>query len=376
LYEKRAGRARSVAREGQRVYKYVHVRREAAIMSLSRRQFLRTSGTVVGVAMVPSSLVRPGRAHAADKELIPRKLPFPPNEDFGSYEPTITPDRNTIYFARFAGSGDKRVLGTTTDIFVTHRIRQTGEWPGTGADWTPPERLPDTVNSDSIDQEPRITPDGKTLYFMSRRAGGRGAADIYVAHKQPSGEWTKAQNLGPNVNTEYSDHCFMPFGIPGQEDVSVFLSVKPREPGGAPSADLYTSKLDNGVWQPARRYESKLLDSIGFKCRLSAVTRDGFVLGVVSVHDFGRFHTMLFVHYDPATKQWKGPIVEAPFNKSGIDGACPMFTAGGDTMIWSAGYDRGPGPVSTSGGTGSTYDMFWLETSDIVAYYKAKAGLA
>jgi energy-converting hydrogenase Eha subunit F len=44
-------------------------------------------------------------------------------------------------------------------------------------------------------------------------------------------------------------------------------------------------------------------------------------------------------------------------------------------MIWSAGYDRGPGPVSSSGGTGSTYDLFWLNTSDIVAYYKAQAGL-
>jgi hypothetical protein len=343
--------------------------------TLSRRQFLRTSGTVVGVTIVPSLVCSP-KVHAADRQLVPRKMPYPPNDEFGSYEPTITPDGNTIYFARFAGSGDKRVLGTTTDIFVTHRIRQTGEWPGTKGDWTPPERLPDTVNSDNIDQEPRIMADGKTLYFMSRRAGGLGGADIFVTQKLPNGEWTKAQNLGPNVNTQYSDHCFMPLGIPGQDDVSVFLSVRPREAGAAPTADLYTSKMENGVWQPAQRYESKLLDSIGYKCRLNGVFKDGLALGVVSVHDFGKFHTMLFVHYDQATKQWKGPIVEAPFNNPLIDGACPMFTAGGDKMIWSAGYDRGPGPVSTSGGTGSTYDLYWLNTSDIVAYYKAKAGLS
>jgi hypothetical protein len=134
--------------------------------------------------------------------------------------------------------------------------------------------------------------------------------------------------------------------------------------------------MDKGVWQPARRYESKLLDSIGLKCRLNGVSRDGMVLGVVSVHDFGKFHTLLFVQYDPAGRQWKGPIVEAPFNNPAIDGACPMFTAGGDKMIWSAGYDRGPGPVSSAGGTGSTYDLYWLNTSDLVAYYKAKAGLS
>jgi WD40-like Beta Propeller Repeat len=343
--------------------------------TLSRRQFLRTSGTVVGATLVPS-VAFSARAHAADKELIPKKLPFPPNDEYGSYEPTITADGNTIYFARFAGSGDKRVLGTTTDIFVTHRIRQSSEWPGTGADWTPPERLPDTVNSDSIDQEPRITSDGKTLYFMSRRPGGRGAADIYVAHKQPNGDWSKAQNLGPNVNSEYTDHCFMPIGLPGEEDTSVFISIRPRESGGAPSADLYTTRMERGVWQPAQRYESKLLDSIGFKCRLNAVAQDGLVLGIVSVHDFGKFHKMVFVHYDTASKQWKGPIVEAPFNQPNVDGACPMFTAAGDKMIWSSGLDRGPGPVSTANGTGSTYDLFWLRTSDIVAYYRAKAGLS
>src|SRR5712691_3149167 len=296
-------------------------------MTLSRRQFLRTSGMIVGATVAPSLAIS-GRARAAGKELIPRKLPFPPNDQYGSYEPTITGDGNTIYFARFAGTGDKRVTGTTTDIFVTHRIRQDREWPGTGADWTVPERLPDTVNSDSMDQEPRISADGKTLYFMSKRSGGHGGADIYVSHKQPNDEWTKAQNLGPNVNTQYSDHCFMPSGIPGEEDVSIFVSFRPREASGAPSAgDLYTSRIERGVWQPAKRVESKLLDSIGFKCRLTSVTKDGLVLGVVSVHDFGKFHTMVFVHYDPATKQWKGPIVEAPFNNPNIDGACPMFTA-------------------------------------------------
>jgi hypothetical protein len=134
--------------------------------------------------------------------------------------------------------------------------------------------------------------------------------------------------------------------------------------------------MDNGGWQPSEWVVAKLRESGGLNCRRNAVARDGLVLGVVSVHDFGKFHTMVFVHYDPVTKEWKGPIVEAPFNQANVDGACPMFTAGGDKMIWSAGYDRGPGPVSTAGGTGSTYDLFWLKTSDVIAYYKAKAGLS
>jgi len=280
-----------------------------------------------------------------DKELIPRKLPFPPNDEFGNYEPTITSDGNTIYFARFANTGDKRVRGKGSDIFVTHRIRQSGEWPGTAGD------------------------------FMSTRTGGLGGYDIWVTHKQPSGEWSPAQNLGPNINTAWHDHCLMPLGLPGQEDAAQFISTRPREAGGQPSNDIYVTKMENGAWQPAQRYESTLLESIEFNCRLTTVARDGLILGVITVHDLAAFHRMVFVHYDPSSKEWKGPVIDAPFNRPGVDGACPMFTADGDKMIWSAGYDRGPGAISTAYGTGGVYDLFWLKTSDVIAYYKAKARL-
>src|SRR5262249_61266602 len=146
--------------------------------TVSRRRFLRTSGTILAATMAPSVILS-GRARAADKELIPKKLPFPPNDEFGNYEPTITSDGNTIYFARFANTGDKRVRGKGSDIFVTHRIRHGGEWPGAAGDWTPPGRLPDTGNpGDAVDPEPRITPEGTTLYFLSQRPGGLGGSDI------------------------------------------------------------------------------------------------------------------------------------------------------------------------------------------------------
>jgi hypothetical protein len=268
------------------------------------------------------------------------------------------------------------VRGKACDLFVTHRARRDREWPGVAGDWTTPERLPDTVNAaDAIDLEPRITPDGQTLYFMSDRKGGLGGYDIWVTHKQPDGGWSPAQNLGPNINSADHDHCLMPLGLPGQEDTYQFISTRPRKPGGEPANDVYVTKMENGVWRPARRYGSALLDSIGHNCRLTTVSRDGLILGIVTLHDLATFHRMVFVHYDPTSGQWKGPIVEAPFNRPGVDGACPVVTADGDKIIWSAGYDRGPGPIATAYGTGGVYDLFWLKTSDVVAYYKAKAGL-
>ena len=86
---------------------------------------------------------------------------------------------------------------------------------------------------------------------------------------------------------------------------------------------------------------------------------------------------MLFVHFDPKSKEWKGPIVEAPFNDWNIDGACPNFQANGERMIWSAGYDHGPDLISGgSSGGGGVFDLFWLPTNDIITFYKARAGIA
>lgn len=343
--------------------------------SLSRRRFVGSAAAAIATVSLPTAPVR--QAHAASATLVPRKLPFPPNDDFGTYEPTITADGNTIYFARFANNGDKRVKGAS-DLFVTRRIKESGEWPGKAEDWSPAERLPDAVNSDTTDLEPWISPDGNTLYFMSYREGGGGPAGIWVTHKQPDGQWEKAQPVaGGNINSEYVDHCFIPFDLPGQPSARSFISIRPRAAGQQPTTDLYTTRQVDGVWQPAQRYEDRLLDSIALKCRLNVVTWDGLTLGVVTVHDFGKFHTLLFVHYDPESQAWKGPIVEAPFNDWNIDGGCVNFQGDGERMIWSAGYDRGPGLITggPSGG-GGVFDLFWLPTSEVVAYYKARAGLS
>jgi hypothetical protein len=58
------------------------------------------------------------------------------------------------------------------------------------------------------------------------------------------------------------------------------------------------------------------------------------------------------------------------------DGACPNFQANGEMMIWSAGYDHGPDLISGgSDDAGGLYDLFWLPTSELTAYYKARAGI-
>lgn len=348
--------------------------------SVSRRDFLGSAAAVSVALGLPKTFVSSALANAT--AVNPRKLPFP-NDAFGTYEPTISADLNSIYFARFASTGDPSVTGRS-NIFVVRRTNTSNEWPGKLEDWGPAERLPDSVNGDVSklgdklsNLEPWITPDGQTLYFQSNREGAGGELGIWEAHAQPDGTWSEAEPVaGGNINTAGTEHCFIPFDLPGEPEAMSIIGIRPRSEGAPPTTDLYTTRNVNGEWQPLQRYEDQLLDSIALKCRFNVVTKDDLTLGVVTVHDFGKFHTLLFVHYDPETKKWKGPVVEAPFNDWNIDGGCPNFDAAGNIMIWSAGYDRGP-DVITGGesGAGGVYDLYWLPTSEVIDYYKKAAGI-
>jgi len=54
---------------------------------------------------------------------------------------------------------------------------------------------------------PCFSPDGRTLLMHSRKEGGFGNWDLYVAFKDESGVWSEFKNLGPAVNTEKPESC-------------------------------------------------------------------------------------------------------------------------------------------------------------------------
>ena len=68
--------------------------------------------------------------------------------------------------------------------------------------WKHPMRLPNTVNTDRYNEkQPSISPDGRTLYFVSNRPGGKGGYDIWTSTRTDNGQWLPAVNLGDTVNT-------------------------------------------------------------------------------------------------------------------------------------------------------------------------------
>lgn len=57
------------------------------------------------------------------------------------------------------------------------------------------------INSTSWDSHPSLSHSGDTLYFASDRLDGFGLSDIYFSVKDKNGQWQKAQNVGPIINT-------------------------------------------------------------------------------------------------------------------------------------------------------------------------------
>lgn len=75
--------------------------------------------------------------------------------------------------------------------------------------WTEFKNLGPHVNGYCTwESQPSISADGKDLYFVSIREGNMGftkgkyTSDIYVSHKDETGIWSRAKNIGPVINTE------------------------------------------------------------------------------------------------------------------------------------------------------------------------------
>ncbi len=103
--------------------------------------------------------------------------------------------------------------------------------------WGHIQNLGGRINSDQWDAQPCLSPDGRDLYFASKRPGGFGGSDIYVCHVQRNGKWGEPENLGPQINTAGDDQCpfihadnqtlyFTSNGWPGYGNNDLFMSRK------------------------------------------------------------------------------------------------------------------------------------------------------
>jgi outer membrane protein OmpA-like peptidoglycan-associated protein/tetratricopeptide (TPR) repeat protein len=157
--------------------------------------------------------------------------PFNLNDNEGGA--TLTVDNKTLYYTVC-----KYTLNHTyynCDIYYS-------EW--VDGEWTPIRSVSDKINLPTTwESQPSISADGKTLYFVSDRAGGYGGYDIYRSVKTETGIWGTPINLGPTINSSGNEKS--PFIHPDGKTL-YFSSDGWLGLGGY---DIFYSRLnDDGTW--------------------------------------------------------------------------------------------------------------------------------
>ena len=163
---------------------------------------------------------------------------------------------STPRVAPFSGTGfsdaDPAMSPDGRTIFFMSRrpVTGTAQWPdfdiwvfdnATGTT----ERV-DIVNSDKMDLFPSVTLD-ETLYFTSDRDGGLGGSDIYRS-RLVNGRYVTPENIGPVVNSPQPESNVF---IAPDESYVVFSGS--GRPGNKGAADLYIAdRAPDGSWSAPR----------------------------------------------------------------------------------------------------------------------------
>lgn len=113
---------------------------------------------------------------------------------------TISPDGETLFFSssRSGGAGG-------LDLYYSKRDAL-GEWSN-------PVNLGETINTPYNEENPKLSKDGKTLYFTSQGHNSMGGYDIYYTQLIGENEWSSPTNIGYPINTTDDDLSYFPIEL-------------------------------------------------------------------------------------------------------------------------------------------------------------------
>jgi outer membrane protein OmpA-like peptidoglycan-associated protein len=145
---------------------------------------------------------------------------------------TFAKHDSLIYFSRT----EKDYENKDADNFRTNKLKI--YWATKNGVWSKAE--PFFLNSDAFSVgHPSLSPDGKTLYFISDMPGGFGGTDIYRCEWK-NGQWSNPKNLGASVNS-FGNEMF-----PNINGGKLYFSSDGWP--GFGGLDIFCSTLDNGIW--------------------------------------------------------------------------------------------------------------------------------
>lgn len=153
------------------------------------------------------------------------------NTSYNEGSACLSKDGKYLFFAR-CNSPDSH---GSCDIFVAEQQA--------AKSWGNAHNLGPNINSTSWDSHPSLSHSGDTLFFSSDRLGGFGLADIYYSVKDATGNWQKAMNIGPIINTRNNE--VSPFF---HHKFNVLYFSSNGQPLNFGEFDIYKSYLKGNAW--------------------------------------------------------------------------------------------------------------------------------
>ncbi len=123
--------------------------------------------------------------------------------------------------------------------------------------WQTPVNISDSINTPGDETSPFIHPDGETLYFTSDGHPGMGETDIFMSRKQSDGKWLRPKNLGYPINSHHAETALI---VNGRGELAFFATNRLNGYGGL---DIYAFELYKDVRpQPVTYIKGKVFDAV------------------------------------------------------------------------------------------------------------------
>ena len=110
-------------------------------------------------------------------------------------DPPVNSDKMEVYPA-FSGNGDLYFSSNRDSNWDIYISRYENGF------YTKPEKLSSAINTEYGEWDQAIAPDDSYMVFCSRdRKDSYGGSDLYISFRNKNGTWTKAKNMGKDINS-------------------------------------------------------------------------------------------------------------------------------------------------------------------------------
>lgn len=193
------------------------------------------------------------------------------------------------------------------------------------------ENLGNNINSKYTDAEPKISPDGKTLYFCRRQDPGNVGGpdtgpDVWLSVIKSDKKWSKARNIGRPVNDKYFNQVI---GIRADGNA---MMLKGRFIDTL-QTDVYISKRKKGKWSKPlpMGFEDFEYQPEGSSYTVSA----DFKILILAFADKGESDD-LYVSFLNANNKWTKPKYMGDVLNSKEEEVFPTLANDGITLYFSS----------------------------------------